>query len=193
MNTMTSWTSSEEATLLAEIKTIPSLYEIARKHGRTPNAIQMRLHRIVSRCVLSGTACPLDEIRAFLNKKPQCETQLPISLKFAETFDRKKLQGLAEEHRRKELVAFIERNITNHLLSSATLGGRSFFYERPPADLLRRQNQYCPTDDELVDGLKAKFPGSEVTVTEEWVDEPLRRAGAPHTRVLKKGIKICWA
>lgn len=186
---MASWTQTEETTLLSEIKSIKSIYEIAKKHNRTPNAIHSRLHRIISRSVLLGTPCPVDDIRVFLKQKPHCETQKPITMEFKQTFTREKLQGLAEEHRLQQLTHFIDGQIANLVIGAATQGKTSVLYERPPH---HHPNQYMPTDEELMEGLRSKFPGASVTLSEEWVDEPLRRVGYPPTRVLKKGIKIDW-
>jgi len=193
MATWTKWTASEEATLLQEIKTLKSINDIAKLHNRTSGAINSRLHYIVSRSILSDKAYPLAEIKAFLKRELRCEKQTPITMEFKQMFDRKKLQGLAEEHRLQQLTHFIDSHVANGVLNSATLGKTSFLYERPTVDPYRNSNQYVPTDKELIDGLKIKFPGSSVTWTEEWVDEPPRRLGAPLTRVLKKGIKIDWS
>ena len=109
-------------------------------------------------------------------------------MEFKETFAREKLQGLAEERRLLNLTTFINNHVAPHVLSAATIGKTSFLYERTTVG-----GRDAPTDEELINGLKIKFPGSSVTLSEEWVDEPPRRMGAPLTRVLKKGIKIDWS
>jgi hypothetical protein len=188
MATWTKWTPAEEATLLTEIKTIKSIHEIAKNHNRTPGAITSRLHYIVSRSILSDKAYPLSEIKAFLKRELRCEKQTPITMEFKETFTREKLQGLAEERRLLNLTLFINNHIAPHVLSAATFGKTSFLYERTTVG-----GRDAPTDEELIDGLQVKFPGSRVTLSEEWVDSPARRPSDPPTRVLKKGIKIDWS
>lgn len=194
MATWTKWTTTEEATLLAEIKTIKTIAEIAKLHNRTVGAISSRLHYIISRSILSDRGCPLADIKSFLKRNSHCETRLPITMEFKQTFTREKLQGLAEEHRLQQLAHFIDSQIANGVLSSASQGKTSFLYEqREDIAVHRNPHQYAPTNQELIDGLQVKFPGAAVTVVEEWVDEPHRRPGAPPTRVLKKGIKIDWS
>ena len=110
-------------------------------------------------------------------------------MEFKQTFTREKLQSLAEEHRLQQLTYFIDNHVANGVISAATQGKTSFLYERNP----HYPQQQVPTDEELMGGLLIKFPGSSVTLSEEWVDEPIRRPHLPPTRVLKKGIKIDWS
>jgi hypothetical protein len=194
MATWTKWTATEEATLLTEIKTPVSIHDIAKKHNRTPGAISSRLHYIISRSVLSDKSYPLVDIKAFLKRELHCEKQTPITMDFKQTFTREKLQGLAEETRLQQLAYFIDQDIANGVLQSATQGKTSFLFERrgeTPAS--RNSMRYIPTDQEIMDALRVKFPGSTVSWVEEWVDAPARRPFEPPTRVLKKGIKIDWS
>jgi hypothetical protein len=191
---MASWTASEEATLLQEIKTPTTLQDIAVRHNRTVGAITSRLHYIISRSILADKACPIGDIKTFLKRKAHSEAQKPLTMDFKETFTREKLQGLAEERRLQELTFFIDNYVANGVTQSAVQGKTSFLYERSDAtNPYRGSSKALPTDWELMDGLKVKFPGSQISAVEEWVDEPPRRSGAPLTRVLKKGIKIDWS
>jgi DNA-binding transcriptional MerR regulator len=191
MATWTKWTTTEEATLLAEIKTTKTIAEIAKLHNRTVGAISSRLHYIISRSILSDKGCPLADIKSFLKRNSHCETRLPITMEFKQTFTREKLQGLAEEHRLQQLTHFIDSQIANHVIGCASQGKTSFLYEQRE-DMIRNPHQYVPTDEELVAGLRVKFPGAAIARTEEWVDE-IVRTGRPPTRVLKKGVKIDWS
>jgi hypothetical protein len=190
--TMASWTASEEATLLQEIKTPTTLQDIAVRHNRTVGAITSRLHYIISRSILADKACPIGDIKTFLKRKAHSEAQKPLTMDFKETFTREKLQGLAEERRLQQLAVFIDREAANGVLSNAIQGKTSFLYERSQTNPLGSWSSPL-TDEELIAGLKVKFPGSQISAVEEWVDEPLKRPGAPLTRVLKKGIKIDWS
>lgn len=113
-------------------------------------------------------------------------------MEFKQTFTREKLQGLAEEHRLQQLTHFIDIQIANGVLSSATQGKTSFLYEQRE-DMVRNPHQYVPTDEELIAGLQVKFPGATIARTEEWVDVCGRHPKLPPTRVLKRGIKIDWS
>lgn len=187
---MATWTKTEEDALLAEIKTIKSIYEIAKKHNRTPNAIHSRLHRILSRSVLTGTPCPVKDIKAFLTPTSHREgQQLTLPMMFQQTFTREKLQNLAEEHRLRQLAHFIDSQVANGVVCAATQGRTSFLYEGSP----HYPQQQTPTNDELMTGLRLKFPGTTVSLSEEWVDVAPRHPHLPLTRVLKKGIKIDWS
>lgn len=185
---MAYWTASEEAALLREIKTPTTLEDIAVRHNRSAGAITSRLHYIISRSFLANEACPIGDIESFLKRKSHSEVQKPPTMEFKETFTREKLQGLAEERRLLNLTLFINNHVAPHVLSAATFGKTSFLYERTTVG-----GRDAPTDEELIAGLKVKFPGSQISAVEEWVDEPLKRPGAPLTRVLKKGIKIDWS
>lgn len=193
MATWTKWTPAEEAALLTEIKTVKSIHEIAKLHNRTSGAIQARLQKIFMESILEGK--PLQPaVVSFLKQKLHREAQSPLTMEFKETFTREKLQGLAEERRLQQLAAFINNRIAPSVTQTAMVGKTSFLYERPDStNPIQHAHEYIPADEELMDGLRIKFPGCTVTQSEEWVDVPAKRLSDPPTRVLKKGIKIDWS
>lgn len=110
---------------------------------------------------------------------------------FKQTLTREKLQSLAEEHRLQQLAHFIDTQVANGVTSAATQGATTFLYEREKP-IRRHPSELVFTDEELMGGLRIKFPGTSVTWVEEWVDV-MHNPRIPPTRVLKKGIKIDWS
>jgi hypothetical protein len=190
---MAYWTASEEAALLQEIKTPTTLEDIAVRHNRTVGAITSRLHYIISRSILADKACPIGDIKTFLKRKAHSEAQKPLTMEFKQTYTREQLQRLAEERRLQQLAAFIDREAAIGVVNNAIQGKTSFLYEWLPQNDPFRQWSSPLTDEELIVGLKVKFPGSQISAVEEWVDSPARRPSDPPTRILKKGIKIDWS
>jgi hypothetical protein len=207
------WTKAEEDEILANIKAGLSIHAIADRKQRTPGGIRSRLTRIACNLVLSNvplseasarTSIGLVHILAALERKmdskaAQVQPQQPpkMEFKFDTTFSRQKLQGHAEETRKAEEAAAearmrdtVKQVVTNtiapQVLNAARTKATSYLWEGLP-------RVHGVVSDDLLRGLKEKFPECTVTLAEEWVDVPNRHPGQPPTRVLKSGIKIDWS
>jgi hypothetical protein len=121
-----------------------------------------------------------------------------MEFNFAKTTSREELQALPM----KQKIAWIQRitdEATHPVNSQAGLGMTSYLWEMDETKLAQcfAQNGgrgVLPfTLDELMQGLRARFPGCKVDRVEEWMDVPTRMAGQQPTRILKSGIKIDWA
>ena len=119
-----------------------------------------------------------------------------MEFKFEKTFSRQKLQGHAEETRKAEEAATearmrdtVKQVVTNaiapQVLDAARTKSTFYLWEGSP-------QRHGVASDDLLRGLREKFPECTVTVAEDWVEQP-SRPGQPLTRVLKSGIKIDWS
>jgi hypothetical protein len=208
------WTKAEEAEILANIKTGLTIQTIADRKQRTPGGIRSRLTRIACSLVLSNV--PLSEastrtsigvvhILAALERKMDCtaaQVQPPqppkMEFKFDTTFNRQKLQGHAEEMRkaeeeqkqvnmRQQVKQVVTNTIAPRVLEAARTNATFYLFEEQP-------QRYAVTTDDLLRGLREKFPECTVTLAEEWVDQIGRgNLRGVQTRILKSGIKIDWS
>jgi len=208
------WSKAEEAEILANIKTGLTIQAIADRKQRTPGGIRSRLTRIACSLVLSNV--PLSEastrtsigvvhIRAPHERKMDstaAQVQPPqppkMEFKFDTTFNRQKLQGHAEEMRkaeeeqkqvnmRQQVKQVVTNTIAPRVLEAARTNATFYLFE----DQLQR---YAVTTDDLLRGLREKFPECTVTLAEEWVDQIGRgNLRGVQTRILKSGIKIDWS
>jgi regulatory protein YycI of two-component signal transduction system YycFG len=86
-----------------------------------------------------------------------------------------------------------------HAVNTAAYNGQSYLWEMDEpklAQYLQQTNNHgglSITLDEVMEALRARFPGCKVERAEEWVDVPNRHHAQPPTRTLKSGIKIDWA
>jgi hypothetical protein len=206
------WTKAEEDEILANIKAGLSIHAIADRKQRTPGGIRSRLTRIACNLVLSNvplseasarTSIGLVHILAALERKMDCKAaasqpvQAPkMEFKFDTTFSRQKLQGHAEETRKAEEAAaearmrdtvkmLVTNTIAPQVLNAARAKATSYLWEGLP-------RVHGVVSDDLLRGLREKFPECTVTLAEDWVDQPTR-PGHPPMRILKSGIKIDWS
>ena len=208
----TPWTKEEEDTILAHVASGLHIAEIAVVQKRTSGGIRSRLTRIACQLVeekmsvfeASGrTGIWAARIQEMLKRKTEQEAAKKECLKpkmefnFQQTFSRVKLQGLPEETRKaaeaarlwqirqrvEQFVNQIERPVT----AAAAKGETSYLHELHP-----HHTPHECTHDDILRGVREKFPLCTATLAEEWVDVP-GRPGQPPTRVLKSGIKIDWS
>ncbi len=107
------------------------------------------------------------------------------------TFSREYLRDLPEKRRRDAIEQAVQ-GLHNQVIQAATFGKmfhivdighlakmRGGFKCHPPP--------YIPTNDDLVEGFKAKFPDCRVEYTEMWEDV------RPGVREQKSGILVDWS
>ncbi len=143
--------------------------------------------------------CDDDREYIRVRKTEVAGTGLPkdiMEFKFENTFSRQKLQGHAEETRkaeeerkqesmRQQVKVLVTNTIAPRVLEAARTNATSYLLEE-------QLQRYGVTSDDLLRGLREKFPECTVTLAEDWVEQP-SRPGHPPTRVLKSGIKIDWS
>jgi hypothetical protein len=110
-----------------------------------------------------------------------------------DTFSREQLQELPEKHRISKIlreVNFISKAIVEY----ATAGKKCYMVDvaqyTKPLTANRVNNElvgYTITVEDLIEGLKSKFPGCFVEYTEIWEDTK------PGVRQQKTGILIDWS
>jgi hypothetical protein len=216
------WTKAEEDSILASIKAGATLAEIAETKQRTTGGIRARLTRIACCFVeeanmtlyeASGrTGIRVARIQEALTRKTEvarakAECLKPkMEFKFQQTFTRAKLQGHAEETRKANEAAKLQRlrekvnmlvdSITGQVLDAAANEKTSFLYEPQPHhyNVNDGRGVVVLQNDDMLRGFQEKFPDCTVTLAEEWVDQIGRgNLRGVQTRVLKSGIKIDWS
>ena len=113
-----------------------------------------------------------------------------FNMQFSQTFSRAKLQGIPAERRRQAIVNHVEW-MHQQVIDAAAMGKTSYIHSYAPQLVASARctapGQYVPTKDDIIEGLKVKFPDCDVSYVEEWVDV---RHGV---REQKVGIKIDWS
>lgn len=215
-NTMASrighpWTKQEEDSILADIEAGLHIGSIAVKQQRTTGGIRARLTRLACSFVeektmslyeASGrTGIRAARIQEALKRKTEQETAKECSAKmefnFSVTMSREELQDAPRKRKIAYLQSIVDQRL--HLQQPAGLGQTSYLWEVSVEKIVRETTfggQLPPpavTLDEIVEAVRAKYPGCKVDKVEEWVDVANRQAGQPPTRTLKSGIKIDWS
>jgi hypothetical protein len=199
----TPWTKEEESRLLASSSSGVPLSTIAKQHNRTPNAIKMRLERIMLNYILEGksatdasrlTGIPIQRAGAptseSQNGKEKVSSGFLQMMSFTHTVSRSELQSVPAKRRLEAIQRYIDNNIQHPVYNAAAAGKTSFLYVMPPNSGLHVKSyppMYEVTPNDLVEGCTAKFPGCTVTYSEEWVDV------RPGVREHRSGIRIDWS
>lgn len=109
-------------------------------------------------------------------------------MQFPTTHSRAELQAIPAKRRLEAIQRYVDRNIVQNVQTAAAAGDTSYMFVVPKAE---RPNCYPPpyvvTPDDILEGLKAKFPGCDIEFTEEWVET------RPGVRVHRSGIRIDWS
>ncbi len=131
--------------------------------------------------------------------KAKAECHKPkMQFTFATTTSREELLGLHLKQKQSRLQQIAE-NQSTAIHGAARIGQTNYLWEMDETKfaqyLVQMNYRDCPpiTLDEVMEALRARFPGCKVERAEEWVDVPNRHHGQPPTRALKSGIKIDWA
>jgi hypothetical protein len=106
----------------------------------------------------------------------------------SQTYSRDYLQAIPQQ-RKEEAIDKIVKGIIHDIHTAAAVGMTSYRYVKEDAN--RHGKPYHPspvlTDDEMIAGFTARFPGCKVFYEEIWVEE------GRDTKKLKKGIVIDWS
>ena len=116
-----------------------------------------------------------------------------VTMEFRETFSREFLAGVYEKHRAETRLNTIQRFVEQmcaQVVQSAMLGKTRHMIEvRNERATGWTGEQYVPTNEDLIEGFRAKFPGCNVQYEESWVTLPR----TPNQMHKKSGIIVDWS
>lgn len=206
------WTKEEETSILADIEAGLHIGDIAVKQQRTTGGIRARLTRLACSFVedktmslyeASGrTGIRAARIQDVLKRKMEQEKAKVVhptkmQFTFQQTSSREELRGLPHKHKMASLQAIAEQHV-QAIQGHATRGETSYLWEmdeaKLPQFLVQRGCGHLKlTLEEVMEALRARYPGCTVSLSEEWVDVPTKFAPQAPMRTLKSGIKIDWS
>jgi hypothetical protein len=118
------------------------------------------------------------------------EDTTSFKMQFNRTMSRDELLAIPAKRRLEAIESYIINLVWWPVQHAAAAGKTSYLYVIP-ADHSTMGRTYPPpyivTPDDIVEGLRAKFPGCDVVHSEEWVDV------RPGVREHRKGILIDWS
>jgi hypothetical protein len=202
------WTKEEETSILADIEAGLHIGDIAVKQQRTTGGIRARLTRLACSFVEDKTmslyeasgrtgirAARIQDVlkRKMEQEKAKVVRPTKMQFTFQQTSSREELAGLQLKNKIRFLMQLAD-SIQGGVYAAAGSGHTCYVWEtdevklNPPHDTQRIR----VTLEEVMSALRARYPGCNVSLSEDWVDQPSPR-GQPPTRVLKSGIKIDWS
>lgn len=107
-------------------------------------------------------------------------------MEFSATFSRADLRALPAKRRLEAIQLFIDHHLGVSVRSAAADGKTNYLFEIPKKTTYRSA-AYQVTPEDIVEGLKVKYPGCDVEFSEEWVET------RPGVREHRSGIKIDWS
>lgn len=107
-------------------------------------------------------------------------------------FSREMLRSIPEQNRQMAINILINNQYHMSIINAATAGSLTCILDLGPyLERLSRKTpqslEYVPTIEDIVEGLKQKYPGCLVTYAEDWVET------TPGVRQLKKHILVDWS
>jgi hypothetical protein len=202
-NTGKRWTPAEELLLLSKSMSGIPFDTIADQHGRTPGGIYCRLMLIASTFVSEGktvseaarltglqTAQILAQIQT--SGKTDSVSAVPVpphKMQFSTTLSRADLQAIPAKRRLDTIRRYIDQHLGENVQAAAAAGKTSYLFVIPPTTAQCRSHPpaYVVTPDDIVEGLKVKFPDCRIEFSEEWVET------RPGVREHRAGILIDWS
>jgi hypothetical protein len=197
------WTPAEESLMLFKSVNGLSVGQIAKEHGRTSGGIRSRLMRIAFTFVSEGktvseaarlTGLQTSQIIAQIQKseKTDSDSAAPVTspkMQFSTTFSRADLRAIPAKRRLDAIQRYIDHQVDQNVRLAATLGNTNYLFVIPKSTHMGQSHPpaYVVTPDDIVEGLKAKYPGCDVEFSEEWVET------RPGVREHRSGIRIDWS
>jgi hypothetical protein len=110
-------------------------------------------------------------------------------MQFSTTFSRADLQAIPAKRRLDAIRSYIDHHVDQNVRLAATLGKTNYLYVivKPYSPGKSHPPAYEVTPDDIVEGLKSKFPGCDIEFSEEWVET------RPGVREHRSGIRIDWS
>lgn len=112
------------------------------------------------------------------------------TMNFSSTFSRADLQAIPAKRRLDAIRLYVDNCVDQSVRLAAALGKTSYLFVIPPVTTSQHRTHppaYVVTPDDIVEGLKSKFPGCGVEFSEEWVET------RPGVREHHSGILIDWS
>ena len=110
-------------------------------------------------------------------------------MQFPNTISRAELQAIPEKRRREAIQRYVDHHVPQNVQLAAALGKTSYLFVIPKSTNMGHSHPpaYEVTPYDIMEGLKAKFPGCDIEFSEEWVDV------RPGVREHRSGIRIDWS
>jgi hypothetical protein len=110
-------------------------------------------------------------------------------MQFSVTFSRDDLQAIPAKRRLEAIRSHIDHTLSMTVQQVAAAGKTSYLYVIPSTSGMPKSYPpaYVVTPDDLIEGLRVKFPGCDISHSEEWIDV------RPGVREHRKGILIDWS
>ena len=110
-------------------------------------------------------------------------------MNFTTTFSRAQLQAIPATRRLEAITRYVDFHLGVVVQTAAAAGKTSYLFVVPKARacVATTPPPYQLTADDLLEGIRAKFPDCDVDFDEEWVDV------RPGVREHRSGIKIDWS
>ena len=115
-------------------------------------------------------------------------TNFTFKMQFSHTLSREDLQAIPAKRRIEAITRYVDQ-LYNEIYNAAAAGKSSYLHKCVPNQSFGKTYppQYIPTTEDIIEGLKAKYPGCSVSYVEEWVDV------RPGVKEQRSGIKIDWS
>ena len=108
-------------------------------------------------------------------------------MNFSTVLSRADLQAIPAKRRLDAIRRYIDHHLGQNVQNAAALGKTSYLFVIPRPETMRHAHEYVVTNDDIIEGLKAKFPECDIEFSEEWVDV------RPGVREHRSGIRIDWS
>ena len=110
-------------------------------------------------------------------------------MNFSVTMSRADLQAIPAKRRLEAIRYYVDNTFQQPIQNAAAAGKTSYLCVIPSNRGMAKSYPpaYEVTPDDIIEGLRAKFPGCDVRHLEEWVDV------SPGLREHRKGILIDWS
>ncbi len=115
-----------------------------------------------------------------------------MQFNFRQMTSREELLDIPRKNKIQLLQQLVDHALPDPIRTAAGNGQTNYLWETTP-ETLNQRIQIAVTIDEVMEAVRARYPGCSVYRVEEWVDVVNNRNGVPPTRVLKSGIKIDWS
>jgi hypothetical protein len=117
------------------------------------------------------------------------EDTTSFKMQFKQTMSRDELLAIPAKRRLEAIQSYVDNVVWGHVQNAAAAGKTSYLHVVPVNSNVCKTYPppYIVTPDDIVEGLRVKFPGCDVVHSEEWVDI------GPDAQVRRKGIKIDWS
>lgn len=195
------WSPAELAQVLSKSATGVPIKAIAEQHGRTTGGIRSRLmlaaFAFVSQGKTVSEAARLTGLNASqiiaqiqMSEKTDSVSAAPVpspKMQFSTTLSRADLQAIPAKLRLETIRRYIDNHLGQNVQHASALGQTSYLFVIPPPERMRHANEYVVTPNDIVEGLKVKYPGCDVEFSEEWVET------RPGVREQRSGIRIDWS